>query len=39
METKQKSKQPIVKQSRIGEWLDANKGGIAIVTDWRAVNK
>jgi len=27
------------RQSRAGEWLDANPGGIIEVLDWRAVNR
>lgn len=27
------------RQSKAGEWLDAHPGGIAVVTDWRAVNR
>ena len=27
------------RQSRAGEWLDAHRGGIITVNDWRAVNK
>lgn len=27
------------RQTRISEWMSANRGGIAVVTDWRAVNR
>lgn len=38
MENREQQQQP-QRQSRAGEWLDAHRGGIATVNDWRAVNR
>lgn len=39
MATKTDNTEQSTRRSRIAEWLDANRGGIAVVTDWRAVNR
>jgi len=46
METKSKNlngvktkKETQKKLSKAGQWMQKNKGGIGIVTDWKAVNK
>jgi hypothetical protein len=46
METKSKNlngvktkKETQKKLSKAGQWMQKHKGGIGIVTDWKAVNK